>query len=91
MAEREAGRTRELVDGMRAGDELAMRAFFTFIDGLKGKQLGKDGERALTVVVSVVELLLPTEAQRVYAATSPREHKKPGRSRKIVSKKKVRR
>jgi hypothetical protein len=84
----DADRIRELVDGMMAGDKRAMNAFFTFIDGLQAKKLGKDGERALTVVVSVVELLLPMHARLAYAAASDRESKKRPRTRKSVAKKK---
>ena len=90
MAEKEAQRIRELVDGMMAGDKLAMEAFFTFIDGLKAKTLGKEGESALGVVVSVVELLLPIAARAVYAAASDRENKKRAPSRKPVAKKRRR-
>jgi hypothetical protein len=90
VAKNEAEKIRELVDGMSAGDERAMDAFFTFIDGLKGKNLGKDGESALTVIVSVVELLLPTHARLAYAAASDRKKKKPVRARKRVTKKRKR-
>ena len=86
----DAEKIRELVDGMMAGDKLAMEAFFTFIDGLKGKKLGKDGESALGVVVTVVELLLPMGARLAYAAASDRESKKEARSRKRVAKKRRR-
>ena len=37
-------------------DPRAMEAFFTFVDGLLKKKLDRDGEGALMVVVSVVEL-----------------------------------
>ena len=90
MAEKEAQRIRELVDGMMAGDRLAMEAFFTFIDGLKAKKLGKDGESALGLVVTVVELLLPATARVTYAAASERENKKRARPRKRVAKKRGR-
>jgi hypothetical protein len=75
VAKKEAERIRELVDGMMAGDRLAMEAFFTFIDGLKAKKLGKDGESALSVVVTVIELLLPVTARVAFAAASEREKK----------------
>ena len=90
MAKKEAERIQELVDGMRAGDKLAMEAFFTLIDGLMAMKLGKDGESALGVVVSVVELLLPMHARPAYAASSDRESKKGARSRKRVAKKRKR-
>ena len=83
-----AERIRQLVDGMRAGDALAMEAFFTFIDGLKAKKLGKDGEVALTVVASVVELLLPTEARLAYSVAAETKNKKVARSRNAVVRKK---
>ena len=87
MAKMEAEKIRELVDGMTAGDKRAMEAFFTFIDGLKAKKLGKDGDSALTVIVSVVELLLPMHARLPYAAASDRENKKPARARKRAARK----
>ena len=88
MAEKEAERIRELVDGMIAGDKLAMDAFCTFIDGLKAKKLGKDGERALAVVVSVVELLLPMHARLAYAAASDRKDKKRAPRKRVTKKRK---
>ena len=90
MAKKEAERIQELVDGMMAGDKPAMEAFFTFIDGLKAKKLGKEGESALTVVVTIVELLLPMHTRLAYAAASDREKKKNGRSRKRAAKKRKR-
>jgi hypothetical protein len=88
VGENEARRIRELADGMTAGDRRAMEAFFTFIRGLRAKKLGKDGEGALAVVVSVVELLLPTHVRLGYAAASDKENKKKARPRKRVAKKK---
>ena len=90
VAKKEAQRIRELVDGMMAGDRLAMEAFFTFIDGLKRKKLEKDGESALSVVVTVIELLLPVTARVAFAAASEREKKKQARPRKRVAKKRGR-
>ena len=46
-------------NSVTGGDPRAMEAFFTFVDGLLRKKLDRDGEDALMVVVSVVELLLP--------------------------------
>jgi hypothetical protein len=57
---------------------------------LKRKKLGKDGESALSVVVTVVELLLPIAARAAYAAASDRETKKRAPSRKPVAKKRKR-
>ena len=85
---REVERIRELVDGMIAGDRLAMEAFFSFIGGLKAKKLGKDGEGALGVIVQVVELLLPMSARLVYASASTKKGKKPAPLRKRVAKRK---
>jgi hypothetical protein len=87
---KDAQRIQELVDGMKAGDQRAMDAFFTFIDGLKAKKLGKDGDSALTVIVSVVEVLLPIHARLAYAAASEREGKKRTPPRKRPAKKKKR-
>jgi hypothetical protein len=75
---------------MMAGDKRAMDAFFTFIDGLQAKKLRKDGERALTVIVRVVELLLPMHARLAYAAASETEKKKPARKPRRVAKKRKR-
>ena len=62
-----------LAGGMSAGDERAMETFFEYIDALEDKKLKKDGRHALTMVVGVVQLLLPKPAQLVYAAASDRE------------------
>ena len=72
MDKRDARRVQELVDGMSAGDPRAMEAFFTFVDGLLRGKLDRDGEDALMVVVSVVELLLPMHARLAFAAESER-------------------
>ena len=90
MAEKESERIRELVDGMVAGDKLAMEAFLTFIDGLRGKNLGKDGESAIAVIARVVELLLPMHARLAYTAASTGRNKKPARPRKKVAPKRKR-
>ncbi len=85
---KEVERIRELVEGMKAGDKRAMEAFFTFVDGLRAKKLGKDGERALAVVVSVVELLLPMHARLAYAAASDRKDKKRAPRKRVTKKRK---
>ena len=90
MAEKQTERIQELVDGMVAGDKLAIEAFFTFIDGLRAKKLGKEGERAIAVVASVVELLLPMHVRPIYTAASKKENKKPARPRKKATHKKRR-
>jgi hypothetical protein len=82
---KDAQRIQELVDGLKAMD-----AFFTFVDGLKAKKLGVDGENALTVIVSVVELLLPMHARLAYAAPSDGEGKKAAKPRKRSAKKRKR-
>jgi hypothetical protein len=76
---------RELVDGMRSGDPRATAAFFTFVAGLKAKKLGKDGERALTLLVNVVELFLPPHTRTAYVAASDQKKKRPARGRKRVA------
>src|ERR1700680_1187492 len=70
MDKPDARRIQELVDGMSGGDPRAMEAFFTFVDGLLRKKLDRDGEDALMVIVSVVELLLPIQARVAFAAES---------------------
>jgi hypothetical protein len=86
VAKEQTERIQELV----AGDKLAMEAFFTFIDGLQRKSLGKDGESAIVVVAGVVELLLPMQARHVYAVASKKENKKPARPRKKATQKRRR-
>jgi hypothetical protein len=88
MSKRDARRIQELVDGMSGGDPRAMEAFFTFVDGLLKKKLDRDGEDALMVVVSVVELLLPMHARSAFAAESEKGVKKPAQPRKRTPKKK---
>ena len=73
-----------------AGDKLAIEAFLTFIDGLKAKKLGKDGENALTVIVSVVELLLPMQVRATFLTTSDKKRKKKTAKPRRVAKKKRR-
>ena len=63
----------DLVGGMTAGDKRAMETFFEFIDALEDKKLKKDGRHALTMVVGVVQLLLPKPARLVYAAASDKD------------------
>ena len=46
---------------------------FEFIDALDDKKLKKDGRHALTMVVGVVQLLLPKPARLAYAAASDRD------------------
>jgi hypothetical protein len=87
MGGRDARRIQELVDGMSAGDPRAMEAFFTFVDGLLRKKLDTDGEDALMVVVSVVELLLPLQARSAFAAESEKGVKKPAHPRKHTARK----
>jgi hypothetical protein len=89
MSKRDARRIQELVDGMSGGDPRAMEAFFTFVDGLLKKKLDRDGEDALMVVVSVVELLLPMHARSAFAAESEKGVKKPAQPRKRTPKKKA--
>ena len=62
-----------LAGGMTAGDKRAMETFFEFIDALEDKKLKKDGRRTLTMVVGVVQLLLPKPALLAYAAASDRD------------------
>src|ERR1700674_765704 len=83
-----ARRIQELVDGMSGGDPRAMEAFFTFVDGLLRKKLERDGEDALMVIVSVVELLLPMRARLAFAAESEKGVRKPSEPRKRTAKKK---
>jgi hypothetical protein len=65
-----------------------MEAFFTFVDGLLKKKLDRDGEDALMVVESVVELLLPRHARQAFAAESEKGVKEPAQRRKGTAKKK---
>ena len=88
MGKPDARRVQDLVDGMSSGDPRAMEAFFTFVDGLLRKKLNRDGEDALMVVVSVVELLLPMPARVVFAAESEKGVKNPAPARKVNGKKK---
>ena len=90
MNKPDAKRIQELVAGMTGGDPRAMEAFFTFVDGLLRKKLDRDGEDALMVVVSVVELLLPMHGRLAFAAESEKGVKKAAQPRKPVAKKKVR-
>jgi hypothetical protein len=90
MGKRDARRIQELVDGMIGGDPRAMEAFFTFVDGLVRRKLDRDGEDALMLVVSVVELLLPMQARLAFAAESEKGVKKPTQLRKRRAKKKAR-
>ena len=89
MSKPDAKRIQELVAGMTGGDPRAMEAFFTFVDGLLRKKLDRDGEDALMVVVSVVELLLPIQARLAFAAESEKGVKKPAQPRKRTAKKKA--
>ena len=89
MDKTDARRIQELVDGMSAGDPRAMEAFFTFVDGLLRKKLERDGEDALMVIVSVVELLLPIQARLAFAAESEKGVKKPAQVPKRTAKKKA--
>lgn len=91
MDKRDARRIQELVDGMSAGDPRAIEASFTFVDGLLSKKLDRDGEDALMVVVSVVELLLPVHARSAFAAESEKgvkmaAHPRKGRATKKATK-----
>ena len=79
----------DLVGGMTAGDKRAMETFFEFIDALEDKKLKKDGRYALTMVVGVVQLLLPKTARLVYAAASDRDGGNEKASKKARSKKKT--
>jgi hypothetical protein len=81
----DARRIHELVDGMSRGDPRAMEAFFTFVDGLLTKKLDRDGEDALMVVVSVVELLLPAHTRLAFAAESEKGVRKPAQAHKRTS------
>jgi hypothetical protein len=90
MSKPDAKRIQELVAGMTGGDPRAMEAFFTFVDGLLQKKLDRDGEDALMVVVSVVELLLPIQARLAFAVESEKGVKKAAQPRKPAAKKKVR-
>ena len=88
MDKPDARRIQELVEGMSAGDTRAMKAFFTFVDGLLRKKLDRDGEDSLMIVVSVVEQLLPMHARLAFAAESERGVKEPAQPRKRTAKKK---
>src|ERR1700693_357835 len=89
MDKPDARRIQELVDGMSGGDPRAMEAFFTFVDGLLRKKLGRDGEDALMIIVSGVEQLLPMHARWAFAAESQKGVKKPAEPRKGTAKKKA--
>ena len=90
MVKPDVRRIQELVDGMSGGDPHAMEAFFSFVDGLLRKKLGRDGQDALMVLVSVVELLLPPHARRAFTTEAEKGAKKPAQPRPRAAKKPAR-